>query len=159
MNKKILFFLLIFFGCALGINLSYANKINYPTSTIYTIRDRTRPVVYITSPVNGSTVSGTITLSANATDNVGVAGVQFLVDKIAFGNEINATPYEISLDTKNLKNGYHYISARARDLSGNTRTSSLIRIKVNNPLPTQLPNVSLLIQQMDSCFKYNHLFC
>ena len=37
--------------------------------------DTTRPTVSLTSPANGSTVSGTITVSAAASDNVGVAGV------------------------------------------------------------------------------------
>ena len=37
--------------------------------------DTTRPTVSMTSPANGSTVSGTITVSAAASDNVGVAGV------------------------------------------------------------------------------------
>src|SRR5439155_5214370 len=42
--------------------------------------DTTPPTVSITSPANGATVSGTITVTANAADNVGVAGVHFIVD-------------------------------------------------------------------------------
>src|SRR5439155_7685948 len=39
--------------------------------------DTTPPTVSITAPAAGSTVSGTVTVSASATDNVGVVGVQF----------------------------------------------------------------------------------
>src|SRR5688572_2512970 len=42
--------------------------------------DTTPPTVSITSPASGATVSGTTTVSASASDNVGVAGVQFFVD-------------------------------------------------------------------------------
>ena len=40
--------------------------------------DTTAPTVALTGPSAGSTVSGTVTVSATASDNVGVAGVQFL---------------------------------------------------------------------------------
>src|SRR4029077_17876598 len=49
--------------------------------------DTTPPTASISSPANGATVSGTVTVTANATDNVGVAGVQFLRDGVAFGAE------------------------------------------------------------------------
>src|SRR5260370_16522379 len=39
--------------------------------------DTTPPTVSITSPASGATVSGTIAVTANASDNVGAAGVQF----------------------------------------------------------------------------------
>ena len=41
----------------------------------------------VTSPADGATVSGTITVTANASDNVGVAGVQFLLDGANLGAE------------------------------------------------------------------------
>ena len=42
--------------------------------------DTTPPVVALTAPVNGATVSGTVALTATATDNVAVTGVQFQLD-------------------------------------------------------------------------------
>ena len=43
--------------------------------------DSTFPTVSMTAPANNSTVSGTaVTVSATAADNIGVAGVQFLLD-------------------------------------------------------------------------------
>src|SRR5207249_2254411 len=77
--------------------------------------DTTAPTVSITTPANGSTVSGTITVSANASDNVGVAGVQFLLDGANLGAEDTASPYSISWDTTAATNGTHTLTARARD--------------------------------------------
>src|SRR2546426_1150851 len=46
-------------------------------SLTVTVSDTTAPTVAITPPARRATVSGTITVSASATDNVGVVGVQF----------------------------------------------------------------------------------
>ena len=48
--------------------------------------DTTAPTVSLTAPANGATVSGTINVTATASDNVGVVGVQFLLD----GNNLGA---------------------------------------------------------------------
>lgn len=50
--------------------------------------DTTPPVISITSPSNGATVSGTVILTANATDNVGVANVQFYLDGTVLGGPL-----------------------------------------------------------------------
>ena len=42
--------------------------------------DTTPPTVAISTPVNGATVSGTVSVAATASDNVGVASVQFLLN-------------------------------------------------------------------------------
>jgi galactose oxidase-like protein/Big-like domain-containing protein len=55
--------------------------------------DTTAPAVTITSPAAGATVFGTITVTADASDNVGVIGVQFLVDDAALGTEDMTAPY------------------------------------------------------------------
>src|SRR5439155_16792099 len=57
--------------------------------------DGTPPSVSITAPAAGATVSGTATVSADAADNVGVAGVQFAVDGVNLGAEITAPPYTV----------------------------------------------------------------
>ena len=49
--------------------------------------DTTPPTVSMTAPANGATVTGSVTVSANASDNVGVAGVQFLLDGAPLGTE------------------------------------------------------------------------
>src|SRR5207245_7897547 len=58
--------------------------------------DTTPPTVSITSPANGATVSGTISVTASASDNRGVAGVQFQLDGVSFGAAEPTAPYSIS---------------------------------------------------------------
>ena len=60
--------------------------------------DTTPPTVSVTSPAGGATVSGTITVTANASDNVGVAGVQFLLDGANLGAEDTTAPYSRLLE-------------------------------------------------------------
>jgi hypothetical protein len=86
----------------------------------------------MTAPAGGATVSGTITLSANAADNLGVAGVQFLVDGGNAGAEMTNGPFTRSLDTTALSNGTHTFAAKARDAAGNTATSAAVSVTVSN---------------------------
>jgi large repetitive protein len=101
--------------------------------------DTTLPTVSITAPANGATVAGTTSVTANASDNVGVAGVQFFVDGSALGAEDTAAPYSVSWSTTQVANGAHALTARARDAAGNTGTSPAINVTVSNAAPTQSP--------------------
>src|SRR5437016_14144106 len=85
--------------------------------------DTTPPAVSITAPANGATVSGTITVSATASDNVGVAGVQFKLDGANLGAQDTASPYSISWNTTTASTGSHTLTAVGRDAAGNQATS------------------------------------
>src|SRR3989344_3584688 len=100
--------------------------------------DTTLPTVSITSPSSGSTVSGTITVSANATDNVGVAGVQFKLDGNSLGSEDISSPYSTSWNTS-VSTGSHTLTATARDAVGNTTTSSSVTVTIQSSTPTPTP--------------------
>ncbi len=102
--------------------------------------DVTSPTVSITSPAAG-TISGTTNVTANASDNVGVAGVQFLLDGSNLGAEDISAPYSVSWNTTTATNGTHTLTARARDDAGNTTTSTGVVVTVNND--TQAPAVAL----------------
>ena len=86
----------------------------------------------MTAPPAG-TVSGTVTLTANAADNVGVSGVQFLVDNAAQGAEDTTSPYSTSWNTTTAANGTHTLTVRARDAAGNITTSAPVTVTVANP--------------------------
>ena len=106
------------------------------------VTDTTAPSVSVTAP--SGTVSGTVTLSANASDNVAVTGVQFLVDNTAVGSQDTTSPYSTSWDTTTVANGTHTLTARATDTSGNTATSAPVTITVNNTAAdTIAPTVSV----------------
>jgi len=94
--------------------------------------DTTPPAVSMTAPAASSSVSGTITVSATASDNVGVAGVQFTLDNGNMGSELTAGPYTITWNTAGVPNGSHTLSAVARDAAGNTATSDGVAVTVNN---------------------------
>ncbi len=102
--------------------------------------DTTPPTVSVTSPVSGATVSGTITVAASASDNVGVVGVQFQVDNVNSAAEDTAIPFSLSLDTTKLSGGSHSLTAVARDAAGNHTTSSSVTVTVSNlPVITSQP--------------------
>ncbi|MFA5810231.1 MAG: Ig-like domain-containing protein, partial [Thermoleophilia bacterium] len=94
--------------------------------------DTTPPSVSISSPSLGSTVSGTVTVSANAFDNIGVAGVQFLLDGVSLGAEDTTSPYTVSWNTASSTNTSHTLTARARDAAGNQTTSAVVSVTVSN---------------------------
>ena len=71
-------------------------------------------------------------VTADASDNVGVAGVQFFVDGVASGVEDPTAPYGLAWDTRAVSNGAHTLTARARDAAGNLTTSSPVTVNVAN---------------------------
>ena len=97
--------------------------------------DTTPPTVRITSPASGATVSGTITVTADASDNVGVAGVQFQYNGINFDREDTSPPYTATAFTNNVSDGTYTLTAVARDAAGNRTTSDPVTITVSNNAP------------------------
>ncbi|MBC7947360.1 MAG: DUF4082 domain-containing protein [Chitinophagaceae bacterium] len=118
---------------------------NYWVDVVYTTNvapDGTAPTVSLTAPAAG-TITGVVNVTANASDNVGVAGVQFLLNGANLGTEDVAAPYAFSWNTTTVANGSYTLTARARDGAGNTTTSSSVVVNVNNIPDTQAPTVSL----------------
>jgi hypothetical protein len=96
--------------------------------------DTIAPTVEVTAPADGATVAGTILVTVDASDNLGVMGVQFLLDGVNLGAEDTAEPFEIQIDTTTLGDGLYTLSARARDAAGNQTTSEPVDIIVDNDL-------------------------
>ena len=108
--------------------------------------DITPPTVAVTAPVAGATVAGTTTINATASDNVGgtgVAGVQFLLDGAILGAEDTTAPYSIAWNTTGATNGTHTLTARARDGTGNTTTSTGVSVTVSNVVDPTPPTVAV----------------
>jgi len=101
--------------------------------------DNILPTTAITAPIEGSTQSGTITVSINAADNIGVAGVKLLVDDVVTGAEDTVAPYSISWNTENSINGSHTLTAIARDASNNVATSAPVAVTTSNPVADTIP--------------------
>jgi beta-glucosidase len=94
--------------------------------------DTTPPTVSITSPTNGAVISGSVTVTANASDNVAVSNVQFRLDAQNIGGPDTSSPYSVVLDASSIGNGTHQLTALATDTSGNQTLSSAITVTVNN---------------------------
>jgi hypothetical protein len=86
----------------------------------------------VTGPAAGETVSGTVSVAASASDDIGVTGVRFLVDGVAIGAEDTSAPFEASWNTTALANGSHVLTAVARDAAGNQSTSQSLVVTVAN---------------------------
>lgn len=95
------------------------------------------PSVLLTSPAPGATLTPNsgATITALASDDVGVVGVQFFVDNIPYGFEQIQAPYTLSLI---LLPGNHTLTARARDAAGNKTTSAPAQVTWYDPNPLGL---------------------
>ena len=94
--------------------------------------DTAAPSVTTSAPAPGATVSGTVSISANASDDVAVIGVQFKVDGINLGAEDLSAPHSVAWNTTQLANGNHTLTTAARDAAGNVATSNPVTVNVSN---------------------------
>jgi hypothetical protein len=97
--------------------------------------DTTPPTVSLSAPAAGAAVRQTITVSATASDNVGVVGVQFKLDGANLGAEDTTNPYSVSWNTTTATAGNHTLTAFARDAAGNSATSAARTVTVDNTGP------------------------
>ena len=67
--------------------------------------DTSQPSVSVSAPTNGAAVSGSVSVSATASDDVGVVGVQFLLNGAPLGAEDVTAPYSVSWDSMTAPNG------------------------------------------------------
>jgi chitodextrinase len=104
--------------------------------------DATLPVTNITAPANGSTVNGTVSITATATDNIGVSKVEFYIDN-TLKTTVLAAPFSYSWNTAGLTNGTHTISLKAYDAAGNmgAATSSVTTANGDTQAPAVPTNV------------------
>lgn len=92
--------------------------------------DGVPPTATITAPANGASVSGNVTVSANASDNIGIERVEFLLDGALLGSDASA-PYGVVWNSATATDGAHALAARAVDLAGNTGTSAAVNVTVS----------------------------
>jgi Bacterial Ig domain len=100
--------------------------------------DTTPPRVSLTSPTVGTTVSGAITVSGTAADDVSVSAVKVQVDSGATLLAQGTTSWTSPLDTTSVTDGSHTIAVVAVDSSGNLAATS-VTINVSNPVTTPDP--------------------
>ncbi len=104
--------------------------INVGAAWSSTVPDTTAPK---TTAAEAGT-AGTITLTATATDNIGVTKVEFYVDGVLKGTN-TAAPFALSLDSRTLTNASHSLVTKAYDAAGNIGTSPAVTFAISNPVP------------------------
>jgi hypothetical protein len=105
--------------------------------------DPVAPAVSVTTPTDQSNVSGTVTITASASDNIGVAGVQFFLNGAPLGAEFQSAPYSIPWYTAQYANGSYVLTAQVRDMAGNVTKTGNLTVNVNNSRSTVPPTVSV----------------
>jgi hypothetical protein len=90
--------------------------------------DTIAPTVAITNPTNGSTVSGTVTVSATAQDNTKVARLSLLIDgrevAVSYGNSLSYSWDTVTKGKGRKQATSSTITARAQDPAGNSASAS-----------------------------------
>jgi hypothetical protein len=106
--------------------------------------DTTPPTVSLASSATSVTSASTVvTLTATATDNVGVARVDFYDGATLLGSK-TASPYTQTVQFTAAQNGTHSYTAKAYDAANNTATSGAVSVTVNiQSADTVPPSVSL----------------
>ena len=93
--------------------------------------DTMAPTVSIAAPLGSSTVSGLVSVSVNAADNVGVSRVDLKVNGTVVASDV-AGPYGFSWDSTGVANGMNNLVAVAYDAAGNVASSSTVQVNVSN---------------------------
>ncbi|HEY3000540.1 MAG TPA: LamG-like jellyroll fold domain-containing protein, partial [Acidimicrobiales bacterium] len=94
---------------------------------------------HLTAPAGGATVSGTISVTAEASSTASVSGVQFKAGGANLGAEDTSPPYSLAWDTRTVPNGQQVLTATVRDPTGNSLTSAPVTVTVANAPPTAPP--------------------
>lgn len=96
----------------------------------------TPPEVSIDASLAGSSVHDTVSVSVQASDASGVAGVEFYVDNVLVGTCASA-PYQFEWDTKAWSDGTHVLEAIAyEDTPVYTQARAVVEVDVcNTPQP------------------------
>ena len=111
-----------------------------------TAPDTVAPTVAITAPAAAATLTGTATLTANATDDKGVASVEFFYSvppataTTSLG-KITAAPYTVNWNTIPIANGTVSLTAVALDAANNRTTSTAVSVTINNPPAAKLSDL------------------
>lgn len=110
---------------------AYTNPVATGASVTFQAPDTTAPAASITAPANAAVISGTQTITATATDAVGVTKVELYIDGQLKGTD-TTSPYSFSYDTNTLTNASHTIQVKAYDAANNVGTSASRTVTVKN---------------------------
>jgi len=120
--------------------INAANAVNAAYARISV--DRTAPAISIASPTGG-TISGSVPVDVNYSDNKGVVRVDLYVNGRKAIEDIQP-PFAFAWDTTTLADGSYTLAAYAFDAAGNQGTSSTVKVTVKNTVAdTTPPTISI----------------
>lgn len=92
------------------------------------------PTVAVTSPTNGTPVTGQLKITATATapGGIGAPGVTIQVDGVGLVFPVTTPPFGYSWNSASVVDGPHTITATVTDNAGNITTSSAVTITTSN---------------------------
>jgi hypothetical protein len=124
--------LVLWLGCLDSPGVEDISGLQDPQLTF--ILDSTPPKIKMRSPQDGGVVSGLVSLSADAVDDVCIVSVEFFVDNNLTGRSTDySAPFSYDWDTSTLTDvGIHSIFARATDTSRNVSFSDTVHVIVDN---------------------------
>lgn len=93
--------------------------------------DRVPPEVELVAPLDGSTLEGETTLTAIATDTLGLGPATFYVGDTVVG-VVEAEPYTLTWDSENVEDGTWDLKVVVADVAGNTAEDA-ISVEIDNP--------------------------
>ena len=115
-------------GASGGVSHSATASVTVTSTT----PDTTPPTAQITAPAQGATVSGTVAVTATATDDVGVTHMEIDADGTAIGSGTSSS-LTASWNTSAVAAGAHTLTAKAWDAAGNLGTSAAVQVTVAPP--------------------------
>ena len=96
------------------------------------VTDTQVPTIILQNPVNGQTVSGQVSVTISATDNIGVSEVNLYIDNSLVTTFTDA-PYTYGWNTTNeTEDELHSLYATASDVAGNSASTEPISVTVDN---------------------------
>lgn len=109
------------------------NKLLYSGFVSAVPSDTTPPAAHLDAPLAGDALTGTVTLQATASDDTGVAKVEFFADGDLLLGTVTAEPYRLDWDSAALADGPHAFTAKVTDTAGNATTSAVVAASTANP--------------------------
>jgi len=117
-----------------------AGNVTQSATAAVTVDNTGPPSAAVTAPSEGSTASGSTTVTATASDDVGVTKVEFFSDGNRFGTDTTA-PYSAVWNTldplSTAYDGPHKLTVRAYDTSGQVTSSAERSVTVDNTTGTK----------------------
>ena len=104
------------------------------------VDNSTAPTAQLTAPLANASVKGTaVSMTASATDDVGVTAVEFLVDDHVVARD-TAAPWAATWNTLDINNpaydGDHFVTVRSYDGGGKVTSSTPVKVVVTNTTAT-----------------------